>query len=194
VPVLTVVAGPNGSGKSTMTKAVDFEGRERLLDPDAVAWRLNPGTPHSVGLTAGREILRRIQDYLDRRLSFAIETTLASKRTLAMMQKAKASGFTVQLVCKVATMFPTGMFVVDTPAVWRICPTRSERQIERLSTTIPGMRTERCWRPKRLDYMERGETTTMGSSAARRIAGLNPLFTAPARGRPRAALCTTCAR
>jgi len=85
VPVLTVVAGPNGSGKSTLTKALDFEGRENLLDPDAIARRLNPGAPHSVALTAGREILR-------------FETTLASKRTLGMMQKAKVRGFTVQLV------------------------------------------------------------------------------------------------
>jgi predicted ABC-type ATPase len=98
VPVLTVIAGPNGAGKSTLTKALDFEGRENLLDPDAIARRLNPGAPHSVALTAGREILRRIQDYLDEHVSFAIETTLASKRTLGMMQKAKVRGFTVQLV------------------------------------------------------------------------------------------------
>jgi predicted ABC-type ATPase len=74
------------------------QGRENLLDPDEIARRLNPVAPHSVALTAGREILRRVQDYLDKRVSFALETTLASKRTLGMMQKAKVGGFTVQLV------------------------------------------------------------------------------------------------
>ena len=93
-----MVAGPNGSGKSTLTKALDFEDRENLLDPDAIARRLNPADPHSAALTAGREMLWRIQDYLDKRVSFAIETTLASRRTLGILQKAKACGFTVQLV------------------------------------------------------------------------------------------------
>jgi predicted ABC-type ATPase len=98
VPVLTVVAGPNGSGKSTLNKALDFEGRENLLDPDAIARRLNPADPSRVAFAAGRETLRRIQAYLEQRVSFAIETTLASKRTLAVMQNAKTSGFTVQLL------------------------------------------------------------------------------------------------
>jgi predicted ABC-type ATPase len=140
VLVLTVVAGPNGSGKSTLTKALDFDGRENLLDPDAIARGRNPSNPRSVALTAGREILQRIQDYLDQRISFAIETTLASKRTLGMMEKAKVRGFNVQLVYigldtpergvlrvqervyKVAMMFPMKTSVVDTSVVWQIYP------------------------------------------------------------------------
>jgi predicted ABC-type ATPase len=135
VPFLTVVAGPNGSGKSTLTKAVDFEGREHLLDADAIARRLNPADPRGVALSAGREILWRVQDCLDNRTSFAIETTLASKKLLAIMQKAKTCGFTLQLVyigldtpergilrvqervLQGATMFPMRMSVVDMSAV-----------------------------------------------------------------------------
>jgi predicted ABC-type ATPase len=93
-----VVAGPNGSGKSTLTKALAFEGRENLLDPDAIARHLNPVDPQSIAIAAGREILRRIKLYLDTHVSFAIETTLASRRTLGIIQKAKACGFTVHLV------------------------------------------------------------------------------------------------
>jgi predicted ABC-type ATPase len=98
VPVLTVVGGPNGSGKSTLNRAIDFEGRENLLDPDAIARSLNPLDPHGVTLAAGRETLRRIQGHLERRVSFAIETTLASKRTLGVMRTAKTAGFTVHLI------------------------------------------------------------------------------------------------
>jgi predicted ABC-type ATPase len=98
VPVLTVVAGPNGSGKSTLTQALDFEGRENLLDPDAIARRMNPSDPRSVAVAAGREILLRTQEYLGKRISFAIETTLASKRTLETIRHAKVLGFTIQLV------------------------------------------------------------------------------------------------
>jgi predicted ABC-type ATPase len=45
MPVLTVFAGPNGSGKSTITSRRNFEGKQNLLDPDAVAKRLNPLNP-----------------------------------------------------------------------------------------------------------------------------------------------------
>ncbi len=155
MPVLTVVAGPNGSGKSTLTKALDFEGRENLLDPDVIARRLNPVDPQSVAIAAGREILRRIKLYLDARVSFAIETTLASRRTLGIIQRAKVFGFTVHLVyigldtsehgsLRVRERAENGGHDVpdedirrDISAVWQICPERFERRIERLSTTIP---------------------------------------------------------
>jgi len=42
VPTLTVISGPNGSGKSTLARSVDFEGGDRLLDPDTIAISLNP--------------------------------------------------------------------------------------------------------------------------------------------------------
>jgi predicted ABC-type ATPase len=95
---LTVVAGPNGSGKSTYTRALDFEGRENLLDPDAVSRRLSPANPRTAAIASAREILERMQYCLDRRTSFAIETTLASRKTLQTMQKAKLNGFAVELI------------------------------------------------------------------------------------------------
>ena len=98
MPVLTVIAGPNGSGKSTITSALDFAGRANLLDPDAIAGRLSPADPRRALIASGREIVRRIQNYLDARVSFAIETTLASQRTLETMRSAKANGFRIDLV------------------------------------------------------------------------------------------------
>ena len=93
-----MVAGPNGSGKSTLTAVLDFEGRSRLLDPDAIARRLNPASPSSMGITAGREVLERMRRYVEERLSFSIETTLASRKTLDWMRDAKSHGFTVELI------------------------------------------------------------------------------------------------
>ena len=95
---LPVITGPNGSGKSTLTNALDFEGCENLLDPDAIARRMNPTDPGRMGVAAGRETLRRTQSYLKERTSFAIETTLASKKTLQIMQEAKVLGYAVQIV------------------------------------------------------------------------------------------------
>jgi predicted ABC-type ATPase len=98
VPTLTVIAGPNGSGKSTFTGSIEFEGRDRLLDPDTIARGLNPLNPSAAALAAGRDILKRTADYLNRGLSFAVETTLSSRGRVDLIRKAKSRGYEVHLV------------------------------------------------------------------------------------------------
>jgi predicted ABC-type ATPase len=88
VPLLTIIAGPNGSGKSTLTKSVDFDGLERLLDPDAVARALNPMNPAAAAIAAGREVLKTIDSYLGSGVSFAVETTLSGKGNLDLIDTA----------------------------------------------------------------------------------------------------------
>jgi predicted ABC-type ATPase len=90
VPLLTIIAGPNGSGKSTITQSVDFDGLDRLLDPDAVARDLSPSDPSAAAVSAGREVLVRIADYLAGGFSFAVETTLSGKGHLDLLKTAKA--------------------------------------------------------------------------------------------------------
>ena len=98
MPTLTVVAGPNGSGKSTIRRFVEFEGRERTLDPDVVAREMNPLNPAAAAIPAGREILRRTADYLSRQVSFAVETTLSSNQMLALIREAKSLGYKIHLL------------------------------------------------------------------------------------------------
>ncbi|HEY7335093.1 MAG TPA: AAA family ATPase [Bryobacteraceae bacterium] len=93
MPVLTVLAGPNGSGKSSITTLLEFEGREKLLDPDAIARRI----PTRPAVAAGREVITRTRLYLGNRESFALETTLSSASTLATMREARQHGFAVRL-------------------------------------------------------------------------------------------------
>jgi predicted ABC-type ATPase len=64
-----------------LIRRVEFEGRGNLLEPDAIARRINPETPQQAGLPAEREALRRIAEYIRNAESFAIETTLAGGRT-----------------------------------------------------------------------------------------------------------------
>jgi predicted ABC-type ATPase len=98
VPTLTVIAGPNGSGKSTLTGSFEFEGRDRLLDPDAIARALNPVDPTAAAIAAGRDVVRRTADYLDQGLSFAVETTLSSRGRVDLIRKAKSRGYEIHLV------------------------------------------------------------------------------------------------
>jgi predicted ABC-type ATPase len=98
VPTLTVIAGPNGSGKSTLTRSLEFEGRDRLLDPDAIARGINPLNPSAAAIAAGRDVVNRTADYLNQGLSFAVETTLASRGRVDLLRKAKSRGFEIHLV------------------------------------------------------------------------------------------------
>ncbi len=98
MPTLTLVAGPNGSGKSTLTESVELRGRGILVDPDAVARELNPSDPQSVALAAGREVLRRIEEYFSKGESFAVETTLSSHASLALLDDARSRGYETHLI------------------------------------------------------------------------------------------------
>ena len=98
MPTLTVIAGPNGSGKSTLTRSFEFEGRDRLLDPDTIARGLNPLNPSAAAISAGRDVLNRTADYLKRGLSFAVETTLSSRGRLELIGTAKSRGYEIHLV------------------------------------------------------------------------------------------------
>jgi predicted ABC-type ATPase len=98
VPTLTVIGGPNGSGKSTFTRNLDFDGRANLLDPDAIARRMNPDDLRLASIDAAREVIQRTREYLRDGQSFALETTLSSVSILETMRRAREGGFVVRLV------------------------------------------------------------------------------------------------
>ena len=98
MPVLTVFGEPNGSGKSSVIREMEFEGRDNLLEADAIAKRIDPANPRRAAVSAAREVIRRTREYLEGYQSFAIETTLSSGSTLATMRQAHARGFIVRLV------------------------------------------------------------------------------------------------
>ena len=116
MPVLTVIAGPNGSGKSTFTARLTPEGIENLLDPDAVAKRMDPTDPARAAISAAREVISRTREYLNRGESFVIETTLAGRNYLDVMEQARLTGFTVRLIY--------------------ICLDRPDRNLQRVSERV----------------------------------------------------------
>ena len=89
MPLLTVVAGANGAGKSILTRL----GREifqsyAVLDPDAVAKDMQVSGVHGgSAIDAGREVLRRAEDFLGKRESFLVETTLSGNTYIHMMKR-----------------------------------------------------------------------------------------------------------
>ncbi|MDY6900199.1 MAG: zeta toxin family protein, partial [Cyanobacteriota bacterium] len=97
-PNLIIIAGANGSGKSTLTRGIFQNSNLPIIDPDAIARLINPITPERVAITAGRQAINQINNYLNDGQSFIAETTLSGNNYLKIMDKAKQKGFEVSLL------------------------------------------------------------------------------------------------
>jgi predicted ABC-type ATPase len=98
MPALSVIAGPNGSGKSTLTSSIWFEGNANLIDPDAIARRLDAAQPARSAIPAAREAILRCKALLADRMSFTLETTLAGYGAIGVVRQAKRAGYQTFLV------------------------------------------------------------------------------------------------
>lgn len=95
-PHATIFAGPNGSGKSTIARVLRPAGE--LVNADDVATLIDDQQPERASFAAGRIVVKRLSDLISRGQVFAYETTLSSRHSLAVMQKAKSAGYEINLV------------------------------------------------------------------------------------------------
>jgi predicted ABC-type ATPase len=95
---VVVLAGPNGAGKSTMAAelVVDVLGVSEFVDADVFARTL----PRSgaAAITAGRAMLRRLDELGTSRRDFGFETTLASRSFAPRIRKLTRAGYECHLV------------------------------------------------------------------------------------------------
>lgn len=98
-PALTFISGANGAGKSTLSRwnSEIFRGIP-LFDPDVIANTLQTTASALAPIAAARYVLASANQRLEKRESFAIETTLAGKRYLQMMLDARNRGFEIVLI------------------------------------------------------------------------------------------------
>ncbi len=96
-PWLWLIAGPNGAGKSTYAPNLSSEVDE-IIRPDELANQISPGDPDSAAMRAGRLAIKRIEDLLEQKRSFAIETTLSGRFHLEAARRAKSSGWNFGIV------------------------------------------------------------------------------------------------
>lgn len=97
-PSAVVLAGPNGAGKSTLASGllVDVLRVSEFVDADVLA-RSFPRT-EAAAVTAGRAVLRRLDELARARRSFAFETTLASRSFAPRIRRLVADGYECHLV------------------------------------------------------------------------------------------------
>jgi predicted ABC-type ATPase len=99
-PSVVVIAGPNGSGKSTAAPELlnGVLGVSEFVNADIIAQGLSAFNPERAAMAAGRIMLARIKELAHAHVSFAFETTLASRSFAPWISDLIAGGYDFRLV------------------------------------------------------------------------------------------------
>ena len=97
---LYIISGCNGAGKTTASYTVLPEVLDcrEFVNADEIARGLSPFNSESVAIEAGRLMLSRIEELIERDESFSIETTLATKSYINLVRRAQAKGYNVRVL------------------------------------------------------------------------------------------------
>jgi len=97
---LYIIAGCNGAGKSTAAKTLlpQIWQCRQFVNADEIARGLSPFDPESMSVQAGRLMLEMLDKLLKGEESFSVETTLATRSYVSLVDKAHACGFRVSLL------------------------------------------------------------------------------------------------
>ena len=97
---LYIIAGCNGAGKTTASFTIlpEVLGCKEFINADEIAKGLSPFQPESVAMQAGRIMLARMDELLQKGETFAFETTLATKSYKQKIEWAQANGYEVTLL------------------------------------------------------------------------------------------------
>ena len=100
LPKLYIIAGCNGAGKTTASFTIlpEVLNCKEFINADEIAKGLSPFQPESVAVQAGRIMLARMDELLQKGETFAFETTLATKSYKQKIEWAQANGYEVTLL------------------------------------------------------------------------------------------------
>ena len=96
---IIIIVGPNGAGKTTFANQIlaGDQANVPFVNADIIARGLNPGDPESEAFRAGRLMLQRNQELVDRGESFAFETTLSGRGFARSIPDWQSRGYRVEL-------------------------------------------------------------------------------------------------
>jgi len=100
MPNLYIISGCNGAGKTTASFTVlpEILNCKEFVNADEIARGISPFQPDQVAIQAGKIMLNRIDELLNQRIDFALETTLTTKSYLYTIDKAQSLGYRVSLL------------------------------------------------------------------------------------------------
>lgn len=100
MPRMYIISGCNGSGKTTCSYSLLPELLEcrQFVNSDEFAKALSPFNPGAASIKAGRLMMRKVMYLMERSQTFSIETTLATRALVKIVQRAQARGYEVTIL------------------------------------------------------------------------------------------------
>ena len=97
---LYILAGCNGAGKTTASYSFlpEILDCREFVNSDEFAKSLSPFDPSEASVTGSRFMLRRIEYLLDRGATFSVETTLATRSLVSIINEAHKRGYVVTIL------------------------------------------------------------------------------------------------
>lgn len=98
-PNVVILAGPNGAGKSTLSEALlkNTLGIRHYVNADTLARGLSAFNFDEMAVKAGKVMLEHLHDLAEQRMTFAFETTLASRTFAPWIAALKKTGYQFHL-------------------------------------------------------------------------------------------------
>lgn len=95
-----IISGCNGSGKTTASYTLLPEMLEcnQFVNSDEFAKSLSPFNPSEASVSASRYMLQKIYYLLGNHMDFCVETTLATRSLMGIINDAKSRGYTVDIL------------------------------------------------------------------------------------------------
>lgn len=97
-PKLIIVSGANGSGKTTFAIPYTQEKDYPFLNADEIAKELSEKGQQNAMLKAGRIFFKTLEEWLTEKISFVVETTLSGRYIKKVAERAKKSGYEIQII------------------------------------------------------------------------------------------------
>ena len=98
-PTCYIIAGPNGSGKTTFALKYlpDMAGCYNFVNADLIAYGISPLDSVIVQYDAARLFLGEVHKNIDKRIDFALETTLAGRTHINLLKKLRLDDWRIIL-------------------------------------------------------------------------------------------------
>jgi predicted ABC-type ATPase len=96
-PTVLIVGGPNGAGKTTLAEPYAEQKDRPYLAADRIASELNPEDPYAARVEAGRQFLRRLNAFIEKRTSFVVESTLAGRSLARSIDRMNEAGYVTRI-------------------------------------------------------------------------------------------------
>lgn len=100
MPRMFILSGCNGAGKTTASYTLlpELLDCREFVNSDEFAKSLSPFDPSAASISASRFMLQKIHFLLERNEDFSVETTLATRSLLGIINKAKSQGYSITLL------------------------------------------------------------------------------------------------